>query len=109
MVYVIGQVTSPRELVLRDQLTLHRAILYAGGVQARANTSQVHVYRLKEGQASPVTLTYNYSEIKKGKAPDVVLQANDVIEVGTSGGVGQFMKDMLRSMPSQVMGRALIF
>lgn len=108
-VYVIGQVTSPRELVLRDQLTLHRAILMAGGVQSTAKTSEVHIYRLKDGQASPVSLTYNYDAIKKGKAQDVLLQPNDVIEVGKAGGIGPILKDMLRTVPGSVVSRAIIF
>lgn len=107
-VYVIGQVVAPRELVLRDQLTLHRAILLAGGLQPAAKTSEVHVYRRKEGEASPVSLTYNYDAIKKGKAPDVLLQANDVVEVGKSGGVGPFLRDLLRGGASNILMRGVI-
>src|SRR5262245_25286029 len=108
-VFVIGQVMAPRELVLRDQLTLHRAILLSGGVQPQAKTSEVHVYRLKDGKPSPETLTYNYDAIKKGKAPDVVLQPNDVVEVGRTGGIKGFFNDMVRTAPSMVLGRAVMF
>lgn len=113
-VYIIGQVMAPRELVLRDQLTLQRAILMAGGVQSIAKTNEIHVWRLKEGQAAPEHLTYNLDEIKKGRAPDVLLKANDVIEVGKSGlmsakGMGGFVKDIFRSTVGGVATRAVIF
>ncbi len=113
-VYIIGQVMAPRELVLRDQLTLQRAILMAGGVQSIAKTNEIHVWRLKEGQPAPEHLTYNLDEIKKGKAPDVLLKANDVVEVGKSGlmsakGMSGFVKDIFRSTVGGVAMRGVIF
>src|SRR5262249_49692735 len=111
-IYVIGFVNAPRELVLRDQLTLQRAILLAGGVQPQAKTNEVHIYRQKPGK--PVEdLMYNYDDIKKQKAPDVPLMANDVIEVGKAGlftgkGMGAFFQDMFRSSAGMVVTRGLI-
>jgi polysaccharide export outer membrane protein len=84
-VYVTGSgVFAPRELVLRDQLTLTRAIAMAGGSQRLANTSVVHVFRTKDGAIGAEDLKFNYDEIKKGKHPDVLLKPNDIIDVGQS-------------------------
>lgn len=78
-VYVTGAgVFAPRELVLRDQLTLTRAIAMAGGSQRMANTNEVHIFR------GPQDLKFNYDAIKKGKQPDEFLKPNDIIEVGQS-------------------------
>jgi polysaccharide export outer membrane protein len=113
-VYVIGMVTAPRELVLRDQLTLQRAILLAGGAQPNAKTSEVHIYRIKDGKTSPENLTYNYDAIKKGKAPDVPLQANDVIEVGKASlfsakGMSGLMSDLFKSTAGTVALRGVLW
>src|SRR2546428_11262236 len=79
-VYVTGSVINPRELVIRDQLTLARAIAMSGGATRMAKTSEVHVYRQKEGQAGQDDLKFNYDAIKKGKTPDVELKAFDIVD-----------------------------
>jgi len=112
-VYVIGQVNAPRELVLRDQLTLQRAILMAGGVQSLAKTNEIHIWRQKDGQPAPQDLKYNFDDIKKGKSPDVLLQANDVVEVGKAGfmtgkGMGNFMRDLFKSSVGTIALRGVI-
>src|SRR5882672_6714001 len=84
-IYVMGAVMGGRELPLRDQLTLGRAIAMAGGPQRLANTSEVHIYRTKDGVAGQEDLKYNYDAIKKGKAPDVLLRPYDIIDVRQSG------------------------
>ena len=112
-VYVIGLVNAPQKLVLRDQLTLHRAILMSGGVQSLAKTNEVVIWRQKEGKPEPEKLTCNYDEIKRGRAKDVLLQANDVIEVGKSGlmtakGASGFLRDLVKSSASAITMRGVI-
>jgi polysaccharide export outer membrane protein len=84
-VFITGAVFQPRELVIKDQLTLARAIAMAGGPQKLANTSQVHIYRKKDGQIGSEDLKYDYDAIRKGKAPDVLLLAYDIIDVRPVG------------------------
>jgi polysaccharide biosynthesis/export protein len=84
-VFITGAVFAPRELVIKDQLTLGRAIAMAGGPQKLANTSQVHIYRKKNGQIGSDDLKFDYDAIRKGKAPDVLLQAYDIIDVRPVG------------------------
>src|SRR5713226_8142796 len=48
-IYVFGSVMAPREIYMKDQLTLGRAIAMAGGPQRLANTREVHIYRAKDG------------------------------------------------------------
>jgi polysaccharide biosynthesis/export protein len=84
-VFITGAVFQPRELVIKDQLTLGRAIAMAGGAQKLANTSQVHIYRKKDGKIGSDDLKFDYDAIRKGKAPDVLLQAYDIIDVRPVG------------------------
>jgi polysaccharide export outer membrane protein len=113
-VFVTGSVIGARELVLRDQLTLGRAIAMAGGPQRMANTGEVHIYRQKDGQIGQEDLKFNYDAIKKGKSPDVLLKAYDIIDVGESGilsrkGMVDLFKNSFRSTMSLATQRAIIY
>ena len=113
-VYVTGSVMGPRELVLRDQLTLGRAIAMSGGVQRLANTGEVHIYRQKDGLVGQEDLKYNYDAIKKGKQPDVLLKAYDIIDVGESGllsrkGMLDMFKNSFRSTVGLATQRGIIY
>jgi len=98
-VFITGAVLQPRELVIKEQLTLSRAIAMAGGAQKLANTAQVHIYRKKDGKIGSEDLKYDYDAIRKGKAPDVLLQAYDIIDVRPVGtfspkGLGEILKGL---------------
>ena len=84
-VFVTGMVVAPRELVIKDQLTLHRAIAMAGGTQKLAKTSEVHIYRKKDGKIGSEDLKVNYDLIRKGQTEDVLLEPYDIIEVRQVG------------------------
>jgi polysaccharide export outer membrane protein len=112
-IYVTGAVMGGRELPLRDQLTLTRAIAMAGGPQRLANTGEVHIYRQKDGVAGQDDLKYNYDAIKKGKAPDVLLRPYDIIDVRQSGPFtakawGDTFVNMLRGSVGLVTQRGVI-
>jgi polysaccharide export outer membrane protein len=113
-VYVTGSVTNPRELVIRDQLTLGRAIAMAGGPSRLARTNEVHIYRQKEGQAGQDTLSFNYDAIKRGKVPDPVLKAFDIVDVGETGlftgkGMGDLFRTVFRGSAGMVLQRGVIY
>jgi len=114
-VYVTGSgVFAPRELVLRDQLTLTRAIAMAGGSQRMANTNEVHIFRAKDGVIGQEDLKFNYEAIKKGKQTDVLLKPNDIIEVGQSGafskkGLVELFTGSFRSALSVATQRGIIY
>lgn len=110
-VFITGAVTSPREMVIKDQITLARAIAMAGGPQKLANTSEVLIYRKKDGKIGQDLLKFDYDAIRKGKAPDVLLQAYDIIDVRPTGtfspkSLGEMLKGMsmgqLGSLPMRV-------
>jgi protein involved in polysaccharide export with SLBB domain len=110
-VFITGAVNSPREMVIKDQITLARAIAMAGGPQKLANTSQVLIYRKKEGKIGQDLLKFDYDAIRKGKAPDVLLQAYDIVDVRPAGtfsprSLGEMLKGMsmgqLGSLPMRI-------
>jgi polysaccharide export outer membrane protein len=113
-VYVMGAVMAPRELPLRDQLTLGRAIAMAGGPQRLANTSEVHIYRQKDNIGGQDDLKYNYDSIKKGKVADVSLKPFDIIDVRQAGPLsgksfGDMFVNMFKSSIGLVTQRGIIY
>jgi polysaccharide export outer membrane protein len=83
-VYVTGSVVSPMGMYLTEDLTLTRALAIAGGVRKEAKSSDVWIHRKKPGTKEEV-IRVNYDAIKKLKAPDVRLQAYDIIDVPEAG------------------------
>ncbi|MBA2341231.1 MAG: polysaccharide biosynthesis/export family protein [Pyrinomonadaceae bacterium] len=84
-VYVTGAVVAPQGVYLRNNATLMRAIAQVGGLRREAKQEKITIYRQKPGTSEPEIITANYAAIKKNKAPDVVLQPYDVIDVQEDG------------------------
>lgn len=82
-IYVNGYVNAPREIIMKDGMTLGRAIAMAGGIQKTAKGSAVRVYRMEKGRVGPKVLKVDYDAIKKG-GPDFLLQGYDIIDVRPS-------------------------
>jgi polysaccharide export outer membrane protein len=81
-VYITGMVVAPQPLLLRDGMTLTRAIAMVGGdIKGDAKTSDVRIYRTKPGSSEQEVVRVDLAAIKKQKKPDVLLQPYDVIEV----------------------------
>jgi len=102
-VYVTGLVMQPGPLVLKEHMTLQRAIAQAGGPQRLAK-SEVFIYRQKEGANGVEPLKFNYDDIKKGHAEDPVLQPYDIIDVGRSSTFSsKGLADLFRGMATSTM------
>ncbi len=84
-VYVIGAVTSPQGVFLRPGLTLSRAVAMVGGIKKEAKTSEIHIYRQKDGGIESKPLVADFRKIQRNQAPDIMLQPYDVIEVPEKG------------------------
>ena len=79
-VYVSGAVETPGpiEFSASQGITLLQAVTAAGGPTKRANLSEVTILRtLPDGTQSKIVV--NLKKIRKGRAEDYVLQANDTI------------------------------
>jgi polysaccharide export outer membrane protein len=78
-VYVLGQVNQARAVKLPGQATLVSAIAAAGGTAENAHLSQVAIVR--GGVTEPTIAVYDYKAIITGRAPNVQLEANDIVYV----------------------------
>lgn len=93
-VYVVGNVFRPTSIPLKDQpVTLATAIAVAGGVLPDSKKSKVRLTRQQPGSAAKQEIIVDLEAITKRQADDIVLQANDIVEVPTSSG-----KRLLRSL-----------
>ena len=85
IVYVVGDVGRPSGLLMdANGLTILQAVALAGGTTRTAKLSGVKILR-----KSPSGMTETPVELKKilqAKAPDVSLQANDILVVPSSTG-----------------------
>ncbi len=101
-IYITGAVIQPREMTLKDGLTLARAIMMAGGTTKLAKSNDVHIYRVKEGKVGSEDLKVNYDAIRKGQEKDILLKAYDIVDVRQSGSfspkaLGEFFLNSVKS------------
>ncbi|HZI18371.1 MAG TPA: SLBB domain-containing protein [Pyrinomonadaceae bacterium] len=101
-VYITGAVVSPQNLYLRNGLQLTQAIAMVGGLRREAKASALTIYRRKEGTTEHEKLIVNFNDIRKEKAPDVVLQPYDIIEVQDTS--GSFKNSLLSILKGSVAG-----
>jgi polysaccharide export outer membrane protein len=84
-VFVVGNVYRPTNIPLREPITLSRAVALAGGVLEDSKNDKVRLIRQNAGQGSNTEIIVNLKAISRLGAPDVVLQAGDIVEVPVSG------------------------
>jgi polysaccharide export outer membrane protein len=91
-VYVVGNVYTPKSLSLKEPISVSRAIAMAGGPLRDSKTDRIHIVRqLPNGEKSEMYV--NLNAISRKRAEDVMLQANDIVEVPESTG-----KSLIRSL-----------
>lgn len=84
-VFVGGLVMRPGGFPLEKKMTLSQAIAVAGGLDTKADTSEVRVFRYSGKGEQKQAIIYNVSQIQKGQISDPYLQENDVVFVPRSG------------------------
>lgn len=82
-VYIIGGVNSPKQISLRSQLTVTRAIDSAGGISKDAITNSVTIFRRVNGETKIIEI--DLDKIKKGQSEDPELQKFDIVDVAQKG------------------------
>lgn len=92
-VYVVGNVYSPRPLPMKQPITVSRAIAMAGGPLRDSRTDRIRIVRQQPGAAGRSEIYVNLNAIARKQADDVMLQANDIVEVQESTG-----KSIIRSL-----------
>ncbi len=82
-IYVTGGVVSPKQIALRAQVTLSRAVASAGGLTKNAGAGKVTIFRREAGETKVIET--DLERIKKGEAEDLILRAFDIVEVAETG------------------------
>lgn len=86
-VFIIGRVQSPQALPLREKrITISRAVAICGGASRDANIGRIHIIRQEGDGDRKQDIYVDLKAVLKQKAEDVVLVANDIVEVPTSTG-----------------------
>ncbi len=96
--YLIGAVKNPSPIFLKEPLTLSEAIARSGGLAPGANSEKISIVRHVPGSSAKTEIIANLKAINRRQAEDVVLQANDVIEVPGTTGTKKFLGDLMRSV-----------
>ncbi len=78
-IFVLGAVMQPRSLAYREQMSLISAIANAQGTIKDAYLS--HVAIVRGSLTEPKIAIVDYKDIVRGKAPDVLLDAGDIVYV----------------------------
>jgi polysaccharide biosynthesis/export protein len=97
-VYVVGNVIRPRAIPLRDPITITQAIAMAEGLRPDTKKDKIRIVRQAPGGLAKNEIIVDLKAIEKRQAPDVVLQANDIVDVQVNSG-----KQLLKSFIGAVM------
>jgi sulfur carrier protein ThiS len=79
-VCVIYNVVKPSAVWFKQSITLTQSIKEAGGVPSNSKSTEVYISRRLEG-AERMIIGVNLKAIEKGRAQDVPLEDNDLVEV----------------------------
>ena len=80
-VFVVGNVYKPSSLLLKQKITVSRAIALAGGTLPDTKYNRVRVIRQLPGDTSNMEITVDLRAIEKNQAEDLTLSAGDIVEV----------------------------
>jgi polysaccharide export outer membrane protein len=93
--YIIGNVLHPMQINLNNPVTLTRAIAMAGGLAPDAKQKQIRVLRQTLGSTTQTETLVDLTAITKREAQDILLQANDIIDIPAPTGVMHTVKDIV--------------
>ena len=99
--FVVGNVLRPTAIDLKEPVTVSRAIAMAGGTMPDTRRERVRVLRQTPGAADKQEILVDLRAVERRQAEDLVLQADDIVDVPTAGG-----KRLLRSLVSSIFPAA---
>ena len=86
IVYVVGDVGRPSGLLIDNgSLTVLQAVALAGGANRTAKLDSTRIIRKSEGPNGMTETIVPLKKMLRAKAPDVPLQANDILFIPVSG------------------------
>lgn len=96
--YVMGSVKTPTAVDLSEPVTLTQAIAMSGGFASGAQSDKIVIRRTIEGSLNRAEMIVNLREINQRKRDDVLLRANDIIEVAGPGKLSAFFRTFIPSL-----------
>ena len=96
--FVVGNVLRPSPIVLKERITVTRAIAMSGGLMPDTKSSRVRIVRQAPGSTTATEVFVDLKAIDKHQAEDIVLQAGDIVDVPTSGA-----KRLLRTLVGAIV------
>jgi polysaccharide export outer membrane protein len=95
--YVLGAVTKPGNVFIKDNVTVTQAVAMAGGLHPMLASNKITVLRLDEkGATSAIRL--DVGQVTAGKEADIPLKENDIVFVQEST-LRRFLYDFRNLMP----------
>lgn len=83
-IYVVGNVVKPSAIALKEPITVSRAIAMAGGKMPDTKSDKIRIIRQLPGSADKSEIMVDLRAIERHQAPDIALQANDIVDVPTN-------------------------
>jgi polysaccharide export outer membrane protein len=99
--FVVGNVVRPSIILLKEPITLSRAIAMAGGVMPDTKKSKIRITRQPLGSTAKTEMFIDLASVDKHQTEDVMLQSGDIVDVPTSEGK-RFIKTLLGSFVPSV-------
>jgi polysaccharide export outer membrane protein len=84
--YVVGNVFKPTIVLLKDPVTVSQAVAMAGGALRASKLGSVSIERTAPGNGGKSVIRVDLSAISKLRAPDILLEPNDIVAVPTDEG-----------------------
>jgi polysaccharide export outer membrane protein len=100
-VFIVGNVVHPSIVLLKEPITITRAIAMAGGLMPDTKKNKVRITRQQAGSPTPTQLFVDLNAIEKRQADDMVLVSGDIVDVPTSEGK-RLIKTLLGSFVPSV-------
>lgn len=96
--YIIGNIRAAKEIPLNDPVTLSQAIAMSGGFVDGADQEKIRIKRRTAGSLITTEIVVNYKEINQRKRDDVLLQANDIVDVPGPTGGKKVLRDIMKTI-----------
>ena len=84
--FVVGNVFKPAAISLREPTTVSQAIAMVGGPQPDSKRDKIRIVRQEPGSLEKKEIFVDLRAVEKHLAVDVLLQANDIVDVPTNSG-----------------------
>jgi protein involved in polysaccharide export with SLBB domain len=96
--FVLGAVRAPGEVTLKGPVTLADAIASVGGLAEDADAGRVRILRRARESRDREEIEVDFGAIARRKASDVLLQPDDIVEVGGPSGARKFWAGLRQAL-----------